>query len=93
MKLLKTETTVTTVLELLLWGMEEGKWHVEDPRLGLGQVWGMVLMLCHVQYQGVEVTYVSAEWGLALLFMLRPHSGVLHSVKESDWDPSEQIRG
>lgn len=40
MKLLKTETIITTVLESLLWGIEEGRWHVEDPGLGLGQAWG-----------------------------------------------------
>lgn len=38
-----------------------------------------VLMLCYAQYQGVEVTYMSAEWGLATSFMLHLHSGVLHS--------------
>lgn len=32
MKLLKTETiAITIVLALLLWGMEEGRWHVENP--------------------------------------------------------------
>lgn len=41
MKLLKTEATITTVLELLLWGLGEGRWHVEEPKLGLGQAWGM----------------------------------------------------
>lgn len=40
MKLLKTKTIITTVLELLLWGMEEGRWHVQNPGLGLGQAWG-----------------------------------------------------
>lgn len=33
-------TTITIVVELLLWGMEEGRWPVEEPGLGLGQAWG-----------------------------------------------------
>lgn len=46
MKLLNTKTTIAIVLELLLQGMEEGRWRMEYPRqegarAGLGQTWGM----------------------------------------------------
>ena len=91
MKLLKTERTITIVLELLLHGMGEGRWHMEYPRqegarAGAGADLGHgiclmqhALMLCHAQYQGVEVIYMSAGWCLATSFMLHLHSRVLHS--------------